>query len=210
MKPTATFWNLIAKKYIASDVADQAIYERKLAQTQALLKPDWHVLEIGCGSGNTALTHAPFVAQITGIDFAQKMIDHARAQAAERGIDNAVFETKSMDEISVEHPYDAVLMLSVLHLLPQWKQAIRTVYDLTAEGGAFVSSTACLKDMAPLIAKCAPLFSALPVLPSIAGFSQSELLQELRAAGFEIEDYWQVNPKDATFVVARKPSSKAQ
>lgn len=206
MKPSATFWNLIAKKYIAGDIADQATYERKLAQTQSLLQPDWTMLEVGCGSGNTALAHAPFVAKVTAIDFAEKMIEHARAQARTRGIETATFEHKGLDDFQTDQSYDAVLMLSVLHLQPQWKQAIRKAYDLTAAGGVFVSSTACLTEMAPMIAKIAPLIAAIPVLPSVVAFSQAELLDEMASVGFEIEDHWRADPKGATFIVARKPA----
>lgn len=205
MKPSAIFWNLIAKKYIAGDIADQATYERKLAQTQSLLQPDWTMLEVGCGSGNTALAHAPFVAKVTGIDFAQKMIAHAQSQAETQGIENATFEHKGLDDLGTDQTFDAVLMLSVLHLQPQWKQAIHKAYDLTSAGGVFVSSTACIKDMAPKIAKIAPLISAIPVLPSLVAFTQADLLDEMASVGFEIEDHWQANPKDATFIVARKP-----
>jgi 2-polyprenyl-3-methyl-5-hydroxy-6-metoxy-1,4-benzoquinol methylase len=206
MKPSPTFWNLIAKKYIAGDISDQATYERKLAQTQNLLQPDWTLLEVGCGSGNTALAHAPFVAKVTGIDFAHKMIAHAQAQASSRDLKNATFACKSLDDFEAGQTFDAVLMLSVLHLQPQWKQAIRKAYDLTSAGGVFISSTVCLKDIAPKIAKIAPLISAIPVLPSVAAFTQADLLHEMTSAGFEIEDHWQANPKDATFIVARKPA----
>lgn len=204
--PSPTFWNLIAKKYIAGDVADQATYERKLAQTQSLLKPEWSILEVGCGSGNTAMTHAPFVTQVTGIDFAHKMVEHAQSQAKARGITNVVFEHKGLDDLGTDQSYDAVLMLSVLHLQPDWKHAIRKAYALTSAGGVFISSTACIKDMSPMIAKLAPLFRAIPILPSLVSFTQDNLLDEMRSAGFEIEDYWRANPKDATFIVARKPA----
>ncbi|MEM5475998.1 methyltransferase domain-containing protein [Pacificibacter sp. AS14] len=205
-KPSATFWNLIAKKYIAGNVADQATYARKLAQTQSLLKSDWSILEVGCGSGNTAMTHAPFVAQVTGIDFAHKMIEHAQAESKKRGIENVIFEHKGLDDLSADQSFNAVLMLSVLHLQPDWKRAIRKAYALTSAGGVFISSTACIKDMSPVIAKLAPLISALPILPSLVSFTQDDLLTEMRSAGFEIEDNWRASPKDATFVVARKPA----
>lgn len=205
MTPSPTFWNLIAKKYIAGDVPDQATYERKLSQTQSLLKPDWTVLEVGCGSGITALTHAPFVAQITGIDFAHKMIEHAQGEATKRGIENATFEQKSLEDVHADQSFNAVLMLSVLHLLPKWRRAIHKAYDLTAPGGVFISSTACLKDMAPNISRIAPLVSAVPFLPSLGRFSQVELLDEITLAGFIVEDKWLTDRSDATFIVARKP-----
>lgn len=55
------FWNGTARKYAASQIGDMAGYERTLARTRSYLHPDDRVLEIGCGTGTTALIHAPNV-----------------------------------------------------------------------------------------------------------------------------------------------------
>ena len=53
------FWDRLAKRYARMPVADQAAYETKLEKTRAFLRPDSRVLEFGCGTGSTAILHAP-------------------------------------------------------------------------------------------------------------------------------------------------------
>ena len=59
MNPTDRFWDRIADRYAAKPVPDQAVYERKLQITRTLLHPQAEVLELGCGTGSTALALAP-------------------------------------------------------------------------------------------------------------------------------------------------------
>ena len=51
----ARFWDRISEKYARHAIADQGGYERTLDRTRVLLKPDDRVLELGCGTGTTAL-----------------------------------------------------------------------------------------------------------------------------------------------------------
>jgi cyclopropane fatty-acyl-phospholipid synthase-like methyltransferase len=76
--PTASrFWDRIADRYARKPVPDEAVYQKKLQLTRAHLRPDMHVLEFGCGSGITALSHAPYVASIHGIDSSARMVEIA-------------------------------------------------------------------------------------------------------------------------------------
>ena len=62
-------------------MADQAAYERKLAITRECLNPDAQVLELGCGTGSTAIAHAPYVRHIRATDVSSRMIEIARSKA---------------------------------------------------------------------------------------------------------------------------------
>ena len=84
-------WDRIADKYAAQPVADQAAYEHKLAETRKRLSPDMHLLEFGCGTGTTALTHAPYVASIKAIDISNRMIEICRDKAKDKSIANVTF-----------------------------------------------------------------------------------------------------------------------
>ena len=53
------FWNKLADKYSRQSVRDEAGYQKKLEVTREYLQPDMEVLEIGCGTGSTAIAHAP-------------------------------------------------------------------------------------------------------------------------------------------------------
>ena len=60
MVQPSRFWDRHAKGYAKRPVPDEAAYQRKLKMTQDYLTPDMEVLELGCGTGTTALIHAPF------------------------------------------------------------------------------------------------------------------------------------------------------
>lgn len=57
------------------------------------------VLDVATGSGHTALTLAPFVRKVLGVDIAPKMLEQARALAAERDQANASFLEASAEAL---------------------------------------------------------------------------------------------------------------
>src|SRR5262247_2259018 len=48
-------------------------------------RPGQRVLDIACGSGNIALVAARRYCEVTGLDFAPPLLEHARARAAAEG-----------------------------------------------------------------------------------------------------------------------------
>ncbi|RYH08094.1 class I SAM-dependent methyltransferase [Tropicimonas sp. IMCC6043] len=203
------FWNWIARRYARTPVADEAAYREKLARTQARLDPGWRMLEIGCGTGSTALEHAPHVGEILAIDFAPAMIEICREKAAAAGIDNIRFETATIDSLQIAPgSFDAALAMSILHLVEDRDAVIAKLFDALRPGGLFVSSTICLAGRARLLrSTILPLGNLLGLLPRIAAFSREDLATAIEAAGFEIEEIWQPGeaPSKAVFIIARKP-----
>ena len=68
MSTSEKYWDKTAEKYALSPVSDEQTYQRKLAETQACLQPHSQVMEFGCGTGSTAIHHAPHVKHIDAID----------------------------------------------------------------------------------------------------------------------------------------------
>jgi ubiquinone/menaquinone biosynthesis C-methylase UbiE len=79
--PAARFWDKVAERYARRPVDDEAAYQHKLQVTRDYLTPGMTVLEFGCGTGTTALAHAPFVKRILATDVSPKMIEIARRKA---------------------------------------------------------------------------------------------------------------------------------
>ena len=211
MDTTARFWDRIADRYSRQPVRDEAAYQRKLAITREYLRPDMEVLELGCGTGSTALVHAPYVKHVRAVDVSRRMVEIARGKAAAAGVDNVDFEQAAIDELSVaDASVDVVLALSILHLVPDRDAVIRDVRRMLRPGGLFVSSTACMGGtlMAP-IARLVSLGSLVGLLPRVAVFSRDALLESIRRADFRIEHDWQPGRNKAVFVVARKPGGSA-
>lgn len=207
MADPAKFWNRIAAKYAAQPISDEAAYARKLAETQARLRPDWQILELGCGTGNTAFAHAPHVAHVEAVDFSEAMLAHGRARAGAEGIDNVTFTCASLDDFAPGRSYDAVLMLSLLHLIPDWRGAIARAWALTRPGGVFVSSTSFLADSGLMLRLALKLLGPLGRVPQVAMFSPDELKAAILAQGFEIETAWRPAPDAAEFIIARRPEA---
>ena len=201
------YWDRIAAKYIARPVADPAAYAHKLAATRARLRPGWTLLELGCGSGATALAHAPHVAHVHATDISAPMLAHARAAAARDGVGNISFEQIGLDQIGAEPRYDAVLMLSLIHLLPDWRAGIARAWALTRPGGIFVSSTACLGGRGPWLPLLIRAARLLGQAPEVAVFTPDALRAAILAQGFAIEEDWRASPTDALFLIARRPGA---
>ena len=205
MSTHSTFWNGIAARYARQPVADEAAYQHKLEVTRKLLAPDMRVLEFGCGTGSTALAHASHAAHIHALDSSSGMIEIARNKASEAGVENVSFECAAIEDLALgPGSVDAVLGMSILHLLDKPWVTVARVHELLTSGGLFFSSTACIGDMGRGFRVMAVVMRYLPVLPTIKVFTTSELIDALTDAGFELEYQWQPGPDKAVFLVARK------
>lgn len=204
MTRSSGFWNLISKSYAKNPVADEAAYQYKLEQTRALFAPDMRLFEFGCGTGSTALTHAPYVAHIDATDYAHKMIAIARGKAEAAGVNNVVFEQATLDEWLVEAPcYDIVMGMSILHLLPDLDAVLAKVRRLTKPGGHFVSSTVLADSTSGFMRAILGVGSSLRVLPYLQFPTQEELTNRLGRAGFEVQKSWRPHAKGSIFIIAK-------
>ncbi|MEO9903779.1 class I SAM-dependent methyltransferase [Nisaea sp.] len=205
MANIARFWDRHAAGYAKRAVSDPEAYQHKLELTQRLLKPDMRVLEFGCGTGTTALHHAPYVKSIRAIDVSAKMLEIARAKAEEAGIANVSFEQSDIEGLSAEDgSYDLVMGHSILHLLEDRHAVIAKVWRLLKADGLFVTSTACIGGTMPWLKLILPVGNALGLLPKVAFIRPDELVGEFETAGFRIEQSWQPGPSKGLFIIARK------
>ena len=206
MSQSAAFWDRIAARYAKQPIADEASYEKKLQVTREYLRPDMEVLEFGCGTGSTAILHAPFVKHIQAIDISAKMIEIAKGKAAAQRVENVTFAHSSIDEFADAHQaFDAVLGFSILHLLEDRTVVIAKVYELLKPGGVFISSTMCLGDNMKFIKLIAPVGKLLGLMPLVKVFTTDALHRELADAGFVIDYQWQPGKGKGLFIVAKKP-----
>lgn len=204
---SARFWDRIAERYARTPVADQATFQKKLQFTREHLCPDMELLEFGCGTGSTAIAHAPFVKHILALDISSKMIEIAHGKAEANGIRNVTFSQSAIEDFAApQHSFDVVLGLSILHLLKDKEDAISKVHELLKPGGVFVSSTACLGDSMSYFKLIAPIGRLFGLLPLVNVFTIQELRDALIHGGFEIEQQWQPGKGKGVFIVAKKAS----
>lgn len=204
MTPSPRFWNWIANRYARQPIADEKAYRHKLDVTQSLLRPEMRVLEFGCGTGSTALIHAPHVAHIDAIDFSEKMIKIAKGRAKTQCVENVTFRTATIEGWqATDHSYDMILGLSILHLLEDKETVLTKVHRLLKPGGVFVSSTICMAEMNGVMKWLLPIGNALGILPLVRVFSSDDLIESMQRTGFSVECNWRPKPDSSVFIVAR-------
>jgi ubiquinone/menaquinone biosynthesis C-methylase UbiE len=213
MTQHATFWDKAAPKYAKSPIADQAAYEYTLDRTRTYLTSKDRVLELGCGTGSTALLLAPNVKQITAIDLSPGMLAIARKKAAKTGLNNVSFEVGA--DVPKQGQYDVVMGYSLFHLVPDMEKRFEQINELLTKGGYFITKTACLAQRGAGIGgalKSLAIRVAIPVMqwigkaPYVRSFSVKELESAVTAAGFEIIESGNhpKGPPPAHYIVARK------
>jgi ubiquinone/menaquinone biosynthesis C-methylase UbiE len=204
----ARFWDRIAKRYARKAVRDQAAYNTKLEKTDSYLQPDDRVLEIGCGTGTTALHHAPKASHILATDISAKMIDIAREKARVEGVDNVQFDVSSIDDLDITAgQYDVILAHSILHLVADVPRTLRQLHIMLKPDGLLISNTQCIGDSAAWLGWVAPLGRVLGVLPRVNVFREREFLQWIGDSGFDFEEIWQPSPNASHYIVARVVNS---
>ena len=204
----ARFWDRTSRKYAKSAISDQAGYERTLERTRALLKSSDSVLELGCGTGTTALRLAGNVREYLATDISAAMIAIANEKHAAGPIAALAFSTTTAEALAPHAArFNAVLGFNYLHLVRDVPGTLRHIHALLAAEGLFISKTPCVGDMNPLIRLAVPAMRAIGKAPYVSVFRAGQLNEQLRAAGFDIlatESHATKGKDSRPFIVARK------
>jgi ubiquinone/menaquinone biosynthesis C-methylase UbiE len=204
----ARFWDRSSKSYAKSRISDQAGYERTVERTSALLKPEDSVLELGCGTGTTALRLAGGVESYLAADLSAGMIAIAQEKLAANPIVGLSFRAATAEALASEATrFDAVLGFNYLHMVRDLPGTLRSIHALLVPGGLFISKTPCLGDMNPLIKLALPLMQMIGKAPHAGVFNAQELSDLIAASGFEIlgtERHASKGKDSRPFIVARK------
>ena len=192
MQDAAKFWDKTAPSYAKSPIRDMDAYTYTLNRTRSYLKSSDRVLELGCGTGSTALLLAENVDHITASDLSEKMIQVGRDKASEQGITNVSFVRSDVLGNAIDDgPYDVVMAFNLIHLLEDPRAAIARVSQLLEPGGLFISKTVCTPG-AGLPFRFRLLLTLLPVMqwlgkaPYVNFMDIEELEALIKAHGFEI------------------------
>lgn len=208
----ARFWDRISRRYAKGAIADQAGYERSLERTRALLKPDDQVLELGCGTGSTALRLAGDVRRYLATDISAGMIAIAKEKLSAEPVPPLEFQIATAEASIFEAGrYNAVLGFNYLHMVRDVPATLSRIHTLLAPDGLFISKTPCLGDMNPLVRLVLlPCMRAIGKAPHVSVFNQAELSTLISTAGFDIlaaENHATKGNGRRPFIVARKRSS---
>lgn len=198
----ADFWDRMAERYAARPLKDPEAYEQMLADIAARLTPEDRVLEIGCGTGSTAVRLGPGVAQWLGTDLSAEMLRIARSKSAP---DTVRFVQWSADEPLPEAPFDAICAFQILHLVPDARKTLAVLHQQLGAGGLLICKTWCLRDFSLPMRGVIALLRLRGWVPPATALRRTALRQMIAEAGFQIEAE-QVfgRQKHTPYIVARK------
>jgi ubiquinone/menaquinone biosynthesis C-methylase UbiE len=206
MRDSAEFWNKLADKYSKKPVKDMENYDKTLDCTRKHLSASDNVLEVGCGTGSTALLLAPSVRQIAASDISSRMIEIAREKAVTQGVENVRFDRGTLfDEDLEQGSFEVVMAFNFLHLLEDIPGAVHRVHELLKPGGSFISKTVCLAEQSRLWSSLVAVMRPLGFSPYVDCLKVAELEGIITNADFEIVETGFYPPSPPSrFIVARK------
>lgn len=199
------FWDKAAPKYAKNKISDVDAYVATRSRIEAILQPHHRVLELGCGTGSTALELANRVDRYIGTDFSTQMIAIAQSKLAEKTLPHLSFAVQNQDHLRAGK-HDVILALNLLHLVPDLELFLSQIYQALPSGGLYIAKTGLLGDGAWILRGIIPVMRAVGKAPYVRCFRGSELLEMLRDTGFDMTETLQqdgIAPR--LFTVARKP-----
>jgi SAM-dependent methyltransferase len=97
--------------------------------------PDERVLDVACGSGNTAIAAARCFARVTGLDFVPGLLEHGRARAAAELLEVEFVEGDAQQLPFADGSFDVVLSTFGAMFAPDQERTAAELLRVTRPGG---------------------------------------------------------------------------
>jgi len=139
---TDNHWNdraIQCKDFSAVNIPDvqQKALERDIICRY--LKPNMHILEVGCGNGDSTFVYRQNVRHVDAFDFSPNMIKRAKEVVGEKN--NTFFEDNILDPQHLGNDYDAVICQRVLINLGNFENqvvAVKQMASVVKHGGLLI------------------------------------------------------------------------
>jgi ubiquinone/menaquinone biosynthesis C-methylase UbiE len=109
------------------------------------LSPGAAVLDVGCGTGASALPAAEMVGphgRIIGVDLAERLLEAARKKATRRGLTNIAFATGDMEQLAYpDNHFDAVVSVFSIFFVSDMVRQICELWRMVRPGGVLAITT---------------------------------------------------------------------
>jgi ubiquinone/menaquinone biosynthesis C-methylase UbiE len=109
------------------------------------LAPGSAVLDVGCGTGASALPAARYVGPggtVLGVDLAENLLAQARAKAAQSDVQHVEFRQADMTNLGFpDHHFDAVVSVFSVFFVPDMEALVRELWRMVKPGGKLAITT---------------------------------------------------------------------
>jgi ubiquinone/menaquinone biosynthesis C-methylase UbiE len=109
------------------------------------LKPGSVILDVGCGSGASAIPAGKVVGphgRVIGVDLADRLLAMARAKANAQKLQNIEFRQADMEALGYpDESFDAVICVFAIFFVPDMVKQVRELWRMVRGGGQLAITT---------------------------------------------------------------------
>lgn len=129
----ARTYNSAADHFDAAPLAFWERYGRRTVERLAL-KPGSRVLDVGCGTGASALPAAEVVGPegtVLGVDLAEQLLERARAKTRQRRIQHVEFRLADMTDLGFpDQHFEAVVSVFSVFFVPDMEALVQELWRM--------------------------------------------------------------------------------
>ena len=150
----------------------------------SFVPPDWHIADLGCGTGTVTEALAPYVGHVTGIDSSGPMLELAERRL--QRFDNVDLRLGSLEDLPIDDAsVDAATLMLVLHHVDRPREAIMAAAKCLRPGGRLL-----IVDMVPHDRE----LYRKEMGHAWLGFSETTMTDYLHDAGFDRPRFTELPP----------------
>lgn len=199
----AKWFNDRAEAFSKQVMKNVAGWEDTNSRIRKYLTPTSNVLEVGCGTGTTAIKLSENCAHILSTDIAENMVRIARERATAASVTNVTFQVADAATPPDGH-FDVILALNVINVCEYPSSVMRALHSRLKPGGIIVTKIHALEFNWWQRVKL-PVDQFLGNMPEFVHFLELADLVELHEKlGFEVLDRVKYDKPMHRLVIARK------
>lgn len=133
------FWERVARLYTPlQEKTNRELYDRVIDRCRPYIRPDSHVLELGCGTGQFTFPLCGGCASWLATDFSPRMVEEGTRLNRTKA-HFAVADATNLPQ--ADGTFDVVLMANVLHIMPDPEKALREIHRVLKKDGVLLAPT---------------------------------------------------------------------